>query len=313
VVLADDIIALFVFWELTSFSSYLLIGYKHQYENSRKSALQALLVTGTGGLALLAGLLLLSISVGGSFSLAEIAENREMVIASALYVPAFICIVLGCFTKSAQVPFHFWLPNAMAAPSPVSAYLHSATMVKAGVYLLARLFDTMSGTDLWLYTLAIVGGLTMVTGAVLALRHSDLKKVLAYSTVTALGTLVMLLGLSFVLAIKAAIVFLLVHALYKGALFLVAGSVGPRERDARHPGPAGAAPQAMPWTFGAAHHRGHVDGRPAAAVRFHRQGGDLRVRAGVEGGALLVVVAAVLANVLTVVAAGIVARAPVLG
>jgi multicomponent Na+:H+ antiporter subunit A len=312
VVLADDIIALFVFWELTSFASYLLIGYKHEYEKSRKAALQALLVTGTGGLALLAGLLLLSIAAGGSFSLAEIATQKDVVLSHSLYLPAFILIVAGCFTKSAQVPFHFWLPNAMAAPTPVSAYLHSATMVKAGIYLLARLYETMAGTDAWLYTLTVFGAATMVTGAVLALRHSDLKKVLAYSTVTALGTLVMLLGLSFVLAVKAAMIFLLVHALYKGALFLVAGSMGHESGTLDVLDLRGLRGK-MPWTY--------ATGLLAAASMaglpplFGFIGKETVYDSALdfEGGALAIVIAAVFANVLTVVAAGIVTLRPFLG
>lgn len=224
VVLADDLIALFVFWELTSISSYLLIGFNHEEEKSRESALQALLVTGGGGLALLAGLLMLG-TVAGTFEIGAIREQGEFIRGHVLYVPIFALIALGAFTKSAQFPFHFWLPNAMAAPTPVSAYLHSATMVKAGVYLLARFDVVLGDTPVWTWTLGLAGLATMTLGAIRALRETDIKRILAYSTVTALGTLTLLIGLSFKDALKAAVVFLVVHSLYKGALFMVAGNV----------------------------------------------------------------------------------------
>lgn len=222
-VLADNLIALFIFWELTSFSSYLLIGFKHEDEAARKAALQALLVTGGGGLALMAGLILMGLA-GGSFEISTLVAGEDLT-AHAHYVPIALLIMLGAFTKSAQVPFHFWLPGAMTAPSPVSAYLHSATMVKAGVYLLARFTPVLSGSDLWHTALAAVGGATMLVGAYLSLRHSDLKRILAYSTVSGLGALVFLLGMKTPLATQAAMVFLVVHSLYKGALFLIAGII----------------------------------------------------------------------------------------
>lgn len=223
-VLADNLLTLFVFWELTSFSSYLLIGFEHGKETARKAALQALLVTGSGGLALLAGFLILG-SIGGTLELSALLGQGELVRAHHLYLPALLLILAGAFTKSAQFPFHFWLPSAMEAPTPVSAYLHSATMVKAGIYLLARLNPVLGGTEPWQYILTVVGGITMLTGAVVAIVQTDLKRILAYSTVSTLGLLVMLLGLDTTEAIKAAAVYLLVHALYKGALFLAAGAV----------------------------------------------------------------------------------------
>jgi len=224
VVLSDNLITLFIFWELTSVSSFLLIGFKHQYEASRAAALQALLVTGAGGLALLAGLLLLG-QVGGSLELTILFSQGEAIRSHSLYLPILILVLLGAFTKSAQVPFHFWLPNAMEAPAPVSAYLHSATMVKAGVYLLARLSPILGNTEAWQYLVTLAGVVTMLLGAALALFQTDLKRILAYSTVSTLGTLVLLLGLDTTLSIKAAMVFLLVHALYKGALFMATGAV----------------------------------------------------------------------------------------
>jgi multicomponent Na+:H+ antiporter subunit A len=245
-VLADNVITLFVFWELTSLSSYLLIGFEHQGAEARAAALQALLVTSMGGLALLAGLLLLG-QAGGSLELSRLVQRGDIVRSHTLYVPILLLILLGAVTKSAQFPFHFWLPEAMAAPTPVSAYLHSATMVKAGVYLLARLTPVLGGTDAWLYMVTAVGALTMLVGGFLALCQTDLKRMLAYSTVSALGTLVLLLGLGTSAAITAAMVFLLAHALYKGALFMVAGAVDHEAgtRDVEH---LGGLRRAMPVT-----------------------------------------------------------------
>jgi multicomponent Na+:H+ antiporter subunit A len=223
-VLADDLILLFVFWELTTVASFLLIGFDHAKERARESARQALLVTGAGGLALLAGVLLLQ-GVAGTGRLSEIAGLGDQVRGDALYAPILVLVLLGAFTKSAQFPFHFWLPNAMAAPTPVSAYLHSATMVKAGIYLLARLHPTLGGTPAWTWTLTVVGGITAVWGALLSLRATDLKVALAWTTVMALGTLTLFLGSEAPIGLAAAITFLLVHALYKCALFLVVGNV----------------------------------------------------------------------------------------
>jgi multicomponent Na+:H+ antiporter subunit A len=224
VVLADDLIALFVFWELTSLTSYFLIGYKHEKEESRYGALQGLIITGSGGLAMLAGFLLLG-SEMGTFRISEIVAQGDAVRTSGVYLPAFALIALGAFTKSAQFPFHVWLPNAMAAPTPVSAFLHSATMVKAGVYLLARMQPALGGTDVWFWTLTLVGSATLLATAGLSLVQRDLKKLLAYSTLIALGALVVLLGAGGKVASEAVIVFMLAHALYKAPLFMVAGNV----------------------------------------------------------------------------------------
>ena len=223
-VLADDLITLFVFWELTSVTSFVLIGFEYQRAEARRAAQQALLITGTGGLALLAGLILLAV-VTDETSLSALAAPGLIEASDPLVVAAFLLVAAGALTKSAQMPFHFWLPGAMAAPTPVSAYLHSATMVKAGVYLLARLHPALSEVALWTPLLATVGGVTMLAAALLALRESDLKRVLAYSTISALGTLVLLIGLGNGAALKAAIVFLVAHALYKAALFMVAGAI----------------------------------------------------------------------------------------
>lgn len=225
VVAADNLIVLFIFWELTSITSFLLIGYYHEDPNSRRSALQAVLVTGAGGLAMLAGFILLGIQAG-SFEIHELIAMGGSTIAALPNFPTIlILILLGAFTKSAQFPFHFWLPNAMAAPAPVSAFLHSATMVKAGVFLLARLHPCLSDHALWMAIVAPVGAVTMITGVFLGLRETDLKKILAYTTLSVLGTLTMLLGIGTEMAIKACIVYLLAHALYKAALFMTAGTV----------------------------------------------------------------------------------------
>jgi len=250
VVLADNLLLLFVFWEMTSIASYLLIGFYTDKEESRRSALQALLVTGFGGLALLAGIILTGVA-GGSYDIAALLSSGEALRTHGLYLPALLLILLGAFTKSAQVPFHFWLPGAMAAPAPVSAYLHSATMVKAGVYLLARLNPVFGGTEEWHYLLTLAGGATMVIGAFLAAPQTDLKRLLAYSTVSALGMLVMLIGLSTDLAAKAAMVFLVVHSLYKGALFMVAGVIDHQagSRDVRE---LHGLARVMPFTAAAA-------------------------------------------------------------
>lgn len=224
VVLAGNLISLFVFWELTSISSYFLIGFDHQRESARTAALQALLVTGIGGLALLAGMLLMGLATG-SMEINELLIRADMIRGNALYMPILILVLLGAFTKSAQVPFHFWLPSAMEGPAPVSAFLHSVTMVKAGVYLLLRLSPVLGGTEIWQLTLTLFGATTAVTGALMALVQTDFKLLLAYSTVNGLGTLVFLTGLGTPLSIQAAMVFLVVHALYKGSLFLSAGVV----------------------------------------------------------------------------------------
>ena len=222
--ITENLLVLFIFWELTSITSYLLIGHFHEKLESRKSALDALLVTAGGGVVFLAGVILLG-EVAGSYLLSDLIEARETIQAHALYPAIFVCVLLGAITKSAQFPFHFWLPGAMAAPAPVSAYLHSATMVKAGVFLIAILHPVLGETPLWHFSLMGFGVVTMTWGALVAIVQTDLKRLLAFSTVSALGTLMMLLGMENTLAIKAAMLFLIVHALYKGALFMVAGSI----------------------------------------------------------------------------------------
>ncbi len=245
-VLADNLVVLFVFWELTTITSYLLIGFDHADAKARRSALQAILLTGIGGLALLAGIILIG-TAAGTYELSEIRAQGDVIRTHALYVPILLLVLLGAFTKSAQVPFHFWLPNAMAAPTPISAYLHSATMVKAGIYLLARMHPTLAGTDLWIWTLTIFGAVTAVVASLLALRQTDLKLMLAYTTVMALGTLTMFLGAEATVAIAAAVTFLIVHSFYKAALFLLIGNIdhGTGTRDVRR---LRGLRQAMPIT-----------------------------------------------------------------
>jgi multicomponent Na+:H+ antiporter subunit A len=230
VVLSDDFFVLFVFWELTSIASYLLIGFKHEKQEARDAARQALLVTGAGGLALLAGLVLLAIAarqVGlPADQVSRISALTTVDLSGhALFAPALLLIVFGAFSKSAQMPWHFWLPNAMTAPTPVSAYLHSATMVKAGVFLLARLNPVFGESVLWHVLLTATGAVTMLVAAVMAAGQTDLKRILAYTTVSVLGTLTMLIGVGTELAIKAAVVYLVAHACYKAALFMIAGSL----------------------------------------------------------------------------------------
>lgn len=223
-VLADNLIVLFIFWELTSITSYLLIGFKHESETSRGNALQALLITGLGGLSLLAGVLLLGM-LGDTFSMGEILQNPEGIAGKGLGSAALILLVFAAFTKSAQLPFHFWLPNAMAAPTPVSAYLHSATMVKAGVYLLARFQPLGAEFSWWSTTLILFGAATMGWGAYCGLWQKDLKRILAYTTLSVLGMLTLLIGVGTELAIKSMVLVLLGHGLYKSALFMVAGRI----------------------------------------------------------------------------------------
>ena len=224
VVLADNLISIFVFWELTSFTSFLLIGFTHEQENSRKAALQALLVTGIGGLALLAGLVMMGFATG-HWEVSTLLNEGDIVRSHGLYLPILLLVLAGAFTKSAQFPFHFWLPGAMAAPTPVSAYLHSATMVKAGVYLLARMHPVLGFTETWMILVGGFGLATLLISAWLSLSFTDLKQILAYSTVMALGTMTMLIGLGTELAMKGLAVYIFSHAMYKGALFMVAGAI----------------------------------------------------------------------------------------
>lgn len=224
VVLCDNIILLVVFWEMTSLSSFLLISYWSYRTDAREGARMALAITGAGGLCLLAGMLLLG-HVAGTYELSAILDQRDAVTSSDWYLAILILFLLGVFTKSAQFPFHFWLPHAMAAPTPVSAYLHSATMVKAGIFLLARFYPVLSGTDAWLYIIGTIGFITFAFGAYAALFKHDLKGLLAYSTISHLGLITLLFGLQTPHSVVAAIFHIMNHATFKASLFMAAGIV----------------------------------------------------------------------------------------
>jgi multicomponent Na+:H+ antiporter subunit A len=245
-VFADNLLTLFIFWELTTVLSYLLIGFENNEASARDNARQALLVTGAGGLALLIGFLIIG-SITQTYRISAIAVDAQAIRDHMLYGIILGAIFTGAFTKSAQFPFHFWLPNAMSAPTPISAYLHSATMVKAGIYLLARFHPILGGTDAWMGILVVTGGITAIIGAVLAVGQSDLKRLLAYTTIMALGILTMFLGGKTTPALTAAITFLLVHSLYKSSLFLVVGVID-HETGTRDVAHLGGLIRSMPAT-----------------------------------------------------------------
>ena len=224
VVLSGNIIQLAFFWELTSLFSFLLIGYWHHRKDARRGARMALTVTGSGGLCMLAGMLILG-HIVGSYDLDHVLAAGEQVRAHALYLPALVLVLLGALTKSAQFPFHFWLPHAMAAPTPVSAYLHSATMVKAGVFLLARLWPVLSGTEEWFWLVGGAGAITLLLGGYAAMFQHDLKGLLAYSTISHLGLITLLLGLNSPLAAVAAVFHIMNHATFKASLFMAVGII----------------------------------------------------------------------------------------
>ncbi|MEL6102602.1 MAG: monovalent cation/H+ antiporter subunit A [Pseudomonadota bacterium] len=247
IVLSDNILLLLIFWELTSLSSFLLIGYWKHLPEGRQGARMALAVTGAGGLAMIGGMLILG-NVVGSYNLTDILAAGEQIKASEWYLPALILILLGAFTKSAQFPFHFWLPHAMAAPTPVSAYLHSATMVKAGVFLMARMWPALAGTDAWFYIVATTGLITMVMGALIALFKDDLKALLAFSTVSHLGLLTMLLGFGTPFAAIVAVFHIINHLTFKAALFMTAGIID-HEAHTRDIKRLGGLRHLMPITF----------------------------------------------------------------
>ena len=224
VVLSGNIIQIAFFWELTSLFSFLLIGYWHHRKDARRGARMALMVTGTGGLCMLAGMLVLG-HIVGSYDLDRVLAAGDLIQAQPLYLTALVLILLGALTKSAQFPFHFWLPHAMAAPTPVSAYLHSATMVKAGVFLLARLWPALAGTEPWFWLVGGAGLATLLVGGYAAMFQNDLKGLLAYSTISHLGLITLLLGLNSPLAAVAAVFHIMNHATFKASLFMAVGIV----------------------------------------------------------------------------------------
>ncbi|MCM3550819.1 Na+/H+ antiporter subunit A [Alkalihalobacillus clausii] len=262
VVFSDNLLVLYVFWELTSISSFLLIAYWHHRRQSRYGAQKSMLITVMGGIGMLAGFLMLS-SFAGTFSVREIIGGMGDYASHALFVPAMLLILLGAFTKSAQFPFHIWLPDAMEAPTPVSAYLHSATMVKAGIYLVARFTPVFGGEAVWFWVVSIVGIVTLFWGSFTAIRQTDLKALLAYSTISQLGLIMTLLGLGsaalhfdvidnqsfyYSLAIFAALFHLVNHSTFKGALFMVVGIVD-HETGTRDIRKLGGLMAVMPVTF----------------------------------------------------------------
>ncbi|RZI92450.1 MAG: monovalent cation/H+ antiporter subunit A, partial [Variovorax sp.] len=224
VVLSGNLVQMVLFWELTSLFSFLLIGYWHHRRDARRGARMALTVTGAGGLCLLAGVLVLG-RIVGSYELDVVLASGDIVRAHALYPLALVLVLLGAFTKSAQFPFHFWLPRAMAAPTPVSAYLHSATMVKLGVFLMARLWPVLSGTEQWFWLVGGAGAITLLLGGFIAMFQRDLKALLAYSTISHLGLITLLLGLNSPLAAVAAVFHVMNHATFKASLFMAAGII----------------------------------------------------------------------------------------
>lgn len=222
--LSNNLILLLVFWELTSISSFLLVGYWSNYEAAQRGSRMALTITGLGGLAMLGGFILLG-QITGTYQIDQILTMTEQIQSHALFVPTLLLILLGAFTKSAQFPFHFWLPNAMAAPTPVSAYLHSATMVKAGLFLVARLLPIFVGAALFHNIVTFVGLFTLCMAAFFAIFKEDLKGLLAYSTISHLGLIMCLLGIGSPLAVAAAIFHIINHATFKAALFMIAGII----------------------------------------------------------------------------------------
>nr|WP_245893320.1 putative monovalent cation/H+ antiporter subunit A [Devosia naphthalenivorans] len=249
-VLADSMLVLFIFWELTAVASFLLIGFDHTRQAARRGAIQALVITNIGGMALLVGVVVLR-QIGGAWELSALRELGDGVRGHGLYGLALACILLASFTKSAQMPFHFWLPNAMEAPTPVSAFLHSATMVQAGVYLLARMTPVLGGTDIWSTILVCFGSATLLWGALAALRQTDLKQMLAQTTIASLGLLVLLIGLGSEAAIAGMVVYFVAHALYKAGLFMVVGALD-HETGTRDITALGGMADHMPVTFIAA-------------------------------------------------------------
>ncbi len=223
-VLSGNLVQLVLFWELTSLLSFLLIGYWHHNENARGGARMALAVTGLGGFFLLVGVLIIG-HVVGSFDIDTVLAAREVIATSPLLTPAILCVLVGAFAKSGQFPLQFWLPHAMAAPTPVSAYLHSATMVKAGIYLMIRLWPVLAGNDTWYYVVSLAGLITFLLGGIRAAFQNDLKGILAHSTISHLGLITLLLGLSTPAAAVAAIFHTLNHATFKASLFMAAGVI----------------------------------------------------------------------------------------
>ncbi len=261
VVFSDNIVVLYMFWEMTSISSFLLIAYWYQRKKSRYGAQKSLLITVSGGFLMLAGFILLSNSAG-TYSIREIIAQAGLLAGTPSFLPAMLLILLGAFTKSAQFPFHIWLPDAMEAPTPISAYLHSATMVKAGIYLVARFTPVFGGTAEWFWIVSVIGLLTLLWGSFSAVNQTDLKALLAFSTISQLGMIMCLLGLGsaalsygpgegaalYTTAVLAAIFHLVNHSTFKGCLFMVVGIID-HETGTREIRRLGGLMRVMPVTF----------------------------------------------------------------
>jgi multicomponent Na+:H+ antiporter subunit A len=317
VVLSDHLVLLFVFWEITSISSYLLIGFNHTTDEARRSALKAFLVTSGAGLALLAGLLMLMNAAGqmglpldqiGCISALHQIDLRQ----HPHYTAFLLLILIGAFGKSAQVPLHFWLPGAMSAPTPVSAYLHSATMVKAGVFLLARLHPVLAGTTTWYVVVITIGTATMLTGALLAVGQRDLKLILAYSTVSVLGILTVLLGIGSEYAVKAAVVYLTAHCFYKASLFLVAGNID-HETGTRDIARLGRLAGVMPLTAVAAILAALSQAGAPPLFGFIGKEMILKAKLSMESFGAVLIVALTVANIFLVAVALVIAFWPFFG
>ncbi len=271
IVVSDNLFGLFVFWELTTVTSYLLVGFQDEKGSARAAALEAILTTSLGGLAMLGGFVLLA-QAAGTAVLSEIVAAPPT---GALATVAIVLVLIGAFTKSAQAPFHFWLPGAMAAPTPASAYLHSATMVKAGILLLLRLAPGFAAAAVWTPVVATVGLVTMTIGAWRALRQTDLKLILAYGTVSQLGFMTALVGLGSPLLLHAALAVLVAHVLFKSALFLVVGAIDHQAGTQGHKG-AVRARATPPRPCDRRRIGGGIDGRGCPASRVRHQGGRPR-------------------------------------
>ncbi len=224
VVMSNNLILMYIFWELTSFSSFLLIGFWYHKERSRYGAQKSMLITVIGGFCMLAGLVMIWV-LTGTFEVREIIANAAIIKESSFYIPITILVLLGAFAKSAQIPFHIWLPDAMEAPTPISCYLHSATMVKAGIYLIARMTGALGGTEFWFFTVSTIGIGSLLLGSYLALKQTDLKAILAFSTISQLGLIITLLGYGTPEAVMGGIFHLFNHSAFKGSLFLMVGIV----------------------------------------------------------------------------------------
>ena len=310
-VLADNMLALFMFWEATSITSFLLIGFDHNRQAARRGAIQALVTTNIGGMCLLVGVIMAQ-HLSGTWLLSELRGLDGVLKEHALYGLVLSLFIGAAFTKSAQFPLHFWLPNAMEAPTPVSAFLHSATMVQAGVYLLARMTPVLGGTGVWTGVLVAFGGITLIWGALGALRETDLKQILAQTTIASLGLLVLLIGLGSEAAIAAMLVYFVAHACYKAGLFMVAGAVD-HEAGTRDITALGGLADKMPVTFiGAALAALSMVGLPLTVGYFAKEemylalvGGDWRM--------LLVLAVLVVGNALLAGVALVVMIRPFLG